>query len=167
MVFCYPQISLDCLFSIPWPQAHAEMPAVPGQVPSRSGCPASARCRLCCLPNAAAAVLLPLCLFWSLLGPNSSTKRLGCHPTSILSLWCFVAHHWEFSAESSVPLHTSDSSAVRDRRFYSPPLSRVGSVFHPLHVTVRLQFTVCGFQFCWGSVCTGAVLDYFPWWAIG
>jgi hypothetical protein len=76
--------------------------------------------------------------------------RLARHPTPTLSLCCLMCAlvHWEFG---SLP-HPSSLEQVR----HSTPTSTV---------SVRLQFTVYTFQFCWVNECSvywEAALDYFP-----
>jgi hypothetical protein len=117
---------------------------------------------VCCFPPYLSLNASPdLC--W---GAGGSSSWLICCPIPALSLCCFMGHHRGFNAKSSIPCHTPDNSAVRDQLFASPLFSRAASVFHhPLpNGSVRLQFTVYGFQFCWGwgvSVRQGAALDYF------
>jgi hypothetical protein len=52
--------------------------------------------------------------------------------SAFAALWCVT----ESLAESSVPCHTPDSSALRDQLFAPPVFSRVGSLFHP-HLQCR------------------------------
>jgi hypothetical protein len=81
----------------------------------------------------------PLCHSWSLLGAGSSSGKLACYSDPTLILCCFthVLVHWEFCTES----------------WLLAPLLFSGQVQHSTStstVSVKLQFTVYVFQFCWG-----------------
>jgi hypothetical protein len=64
-------------------------------------------------------------------GASRSSRQLVCQPHFALSLWCFMACHWVFRAESSVPCHIHDSSTMRIQLF--APLHSPGWVQVPPH----------------------------------
>jgi hypothetical protein len=110
----------------------------------------------------------PLCFSQFLLGDSGSSRQLACQqhpiypppPSTFAVLWCIT----ESLALRAQFLARPDNSAMRSDLCHSPILQG-RSAFHP-HLQCWCQITV---HCLWlsvllggGSVCPGAVLDFFP-----
>jgi hypothetical protein len=104
--------------------------------------------RLACHPTPAFTLCASLNLFWVLVALMGGWLVA---PLLLSAFAAFPAFHWEFGTESLAPC----STPVLWGRFSVPPSL-------PL-VVLDYSLLFMFFNFAeWGSVCPGAVLDYFP-----
>jgi hypothetical protein len=73
----------------------------------------------------------PLCLSWSLVGADTSSRRMAYWPAPAHSLCCFMAHLRVWHQRAPFLVTPLDSSAVTDWLFVPPLFSRAGSAFSP------------------------------------
>jgi hypothetical protein len=118
----------------------------------------------------------PLCLPQPLIGASGSSGRFACHHTTALSLCaspelCSVLASplqcWLFALPLLLYFVAFHSLRVWHKKFSSLPHPHSpGQVCHStptFSVSVRLQFTLHAFQFCWRDlVCPRAALGYVP-----